>query len=67
MLECLLEQGADVTARAEENVTPFHVAAAANDNPKVLELLLDRGANANLLKDSGWTPPALGCREQQVP
>ena len=48
------------------NITPLH-AAALNDHPKMVRLLLSRGANKILADEDGWTPlhaaAARGCAE----
>jgi len=51
-----LSAGADVNARTESGYTPLHMAAAFNDNPAVLEVLLAAGADVNARTESGWTP-----------
>lgn len=41
----LLEGGGDVNAREWMGRTPLHVAAAGNENPAVIELLIEAGAD----------------------
>ena len=53
----LLNKGAPVNARSTNAManTPLH-AAAAGGNTAIVKLLLDFGANANLLQHGGFTP-----------
>ena len=48
------------------NITPLH-AAALNDHPRMICLLLSRGADETLADEDGWTPlhaaAARGCAE----
>ena len=55
--ECLIRFGADVnqTARNDFRVTPLHSAAAANDF-KMAELLVEHGAEVNIRQRAGVTP-----------
>ena len=54
----LLDRGADLEAKAKNDNgrTPLHLAAWWNDNPEMVELLLDRGANIEAQDDYGSTP-----------
>ena len=48
---------ADVTARTETTgETPLHVAASLVDDPTLLAILLDQGADPNASNAIGWTP-----------
>ena len=49
-------------ARAENDATPLHFAAAFNGNPEVTRLLLDAGADANTQDTGGLTPLHLASR-----
>ncbi|HYI11198.1 MAG TPA: ankyrin repeat domain-containing protein [Thermoanaerobaculia bacterium] len=53
----LIEQGADVNAAAENalRVAPLHAAAAVRDR-EIMQLLLDRGADANAKQQMDYTP-----------
>lgn len=57
-VQLLLERGADVTRVAESGDTALHAAAAANQ-PAVIELLAQRGAQVNVKNRNGQTPLAL--------
>lgn len=49
----------------EESISLLHVACSEN-NPEVVKLLLDRGANPNIkLPKSGLTPIELACADEQ--
>jgi uncharacterized protein len=48
----LIDHGADVNARDEDDCTPIHVSAAMGQF-YVVELLLARGANPHYLTDDG--------------
>ncbi|MEU9805004.1 ankyrin repeat domain-containing protein [Mycobacterium sp. NPDC050853] len=51
----LIANGADVNARDNEDWTPLH-AAAREDSPEVVKLLLDSGADINAINGRGQTP-----------
>ncbi len=55
MVEFLLGKGADPCDRGSSGCTALHAAARAGST-KVVELLLDHGAPANIEDDSGRTP-----------
>ena len=52
----LLTKGADVNAREEDGRTPLHWAAWTNQNPEVIEVLLNAGADAKLKDNAGKLP-----------
>ncbi|KAN0141503.1 Ankyrin repeat-containing domain protein [Lactarius tabidus] len=65
--QLLLDHGADVNVRRNDNQTPLHVAQLLLDhgadvlasyfgNVKIVRLLLDRGADANAVDKLGKTP-----------
>ena len=49
----LVERGAFVGARNGFGVTPLQRAASDSEDPRVVELLLDRGTNINVRAKSG--------------
>ena len=53
----LIEQGADVSAAAEnaQRVAPIHAAAAVRDR-ETMQLLLERGADVNARQQHDYTP-----------
>lgn len=64
MVLALIEKGADVNKAvdpsilsfaADQNVSPLHLAAKSK-NPKILQILLQKGANPNLRDKYGETP-----------
>lgn len=52
----LLDQGADVKTRNNDEETALHDAARSNENPQVLALLLDHGADVNARDKYNSTP-----------
>lgn len=46
-LNNLLNEGADITATNEDGLSAIHLAAKYNTDPKVIEILIDYGANIN--------------------
>ena len=55
MTDCL-QSGADPKARDEGGRTPLHRAAESNENPAVIEALLDAGADLKARDRLGVTP-----------
>ena len=55
MTDCL-QSGADPKARDEGGRTPLHRAAESNENPAVIEALLDAGADLKARDSLGETP-----------
>ena len=51
LLKQLLEGGTDVAARSSDGFTPLHLAAFFNQ-PEVVSLLLDKGAEVNAVADN---------------
>ena len=51
-----LQSGADPKARDEGGRTPLHRAAESNENPAVIEALLDAGADLKARDKDGVTP-----------
>ena len=52
--EVLLQNGADINAKADKGATPLHDAASANAR-ETAEVLLQNGADINAKGDNGWT------------
>ncbi|GHS99151.1 hypothetical protein AGMMS50276_22240 [Synergistales bacterium] len=48
-----IKNGADVNAKDEHGATALMLAALYNSNPEVISLLLERGANANIIDKTG--------------
>jgi ankyrin repeat protein len=63
--QTLIEHGADVNAKAENDVTPLHTAAARG-NLESATLLIDRGADLGAVTKDGKTPVAYA-RERNHP
>ncbi len=55
VVEALLDSGADINARDEQNQTALHKAASRGHTP-VVKLLLERGADVNAKNLFGQTP-----------
>lgn len=49
----LVEAGAAVDARSNNGSTPLMLAAALSTTPEIVQLLLDKGANALLKNEAG--------------
>jgi len=66
--EMLLAQGADVKAKSNfDDWTPLHFIAEHGDDPKVLELFLERGADINAINMYKQTPFHILCWRSQIP
>src|SRR5215212_1435743 len=63
--QTLIEHGADVNAKAENDLTPLHTAAARG-NLESATLLIDRGADVGAITKDGKTPVAYA-RERNHP
>ncbi len=55
VIAAILDKGIDVNARVDEINLPLHVAVNAGD-PRVVKLLLERGANVMAKNANGLTP-----------
>lgn len=55
MVYSLLQDGAEVNARYQQQDTALH-AACTNNNREIIRMLLERGADANALDEEGNTP-----------
>jgi ankyrin repeat protein len=59
----LLNRGAEIEKKTDRNGTPL-MAAAGQDDLRMIEMLLNRGANVNATDDDGDPPfPSLSCGE----
>jgi ankyrin repeat protein len=58
---CLIERGADVKARGENDHTPLHIALDLG----VVQMLLERGADVNALDQRDLTPISY-CRDADI-
>ena len=58
-----LAAGVDSRAPNEDGITPLHWAAWSNENPAVVGILLDAGADLEAQTAAGWTVPG---REREL-
>jgi ankyrin repeat protein len=56
VITLLLDHGANIEARDNENRTPLYMASRFNADPSVIRLLLDRGADIEARGINGGTP-----------
>ena len=54
----LEDRETEVNALDDDGYTPLHLAAF-QDDPDVVEVLLDHGADPMILSDTGWYPLTL--------
>ena len=54
-VQALLDSGADVNAKDENDMTALHWAASGG-NEELVELLISKGADVNAKEEVGWTP-----------
>ncbi|OEJ15271.1 hypothetical protein BFL38_13275 [Brachyspira hampsonii] len=54
-LKSLIEKGADVNAKDNDNWTAL-MLASDNGHLEVVKYLLDKGADVNAADNNGWTP-----------
>lgn len=62
-VNALLNQGADINIKAHDDWTPLH-AAAENQEPETLRLLVERGANLNVQTEYGQSTPLMIALDQ---
>lgn len=62
MARLLIENGANIHAINNINLTPLH-NAAGEGKENVLKLLIDKGANVNSVSDPQWTPLILAANK----
>jgi ankyrin repeat protein len=55
LVKLLIEKGADVNAKTNDDATPLHVAAN-NDNLELVKLLIENDADVNAKTNKGATP-----------
>lgn len=55
-IEKAVAQGASVTEKNDDGITPLHVAAANNPSTDVLEYLIAQGASVHAEDNNGFTP-----------
>ena len=56
VISLLINAGADVKTRNEENPSPMEIAAMWTSHPEVISLLIKAGADVNSRDKEGWTP-----------
>ena len=66
-LTASLEAGGSLAARDAYGQTPLMYAAADNDDPTLIELMLAEGADVNAQSDAGWTPLMYAARDNSNP
>ena len=55
VLHLLIQKGAKVNAKSHHGTTALHLAAAKNDG-KIINLLMNHGANPNISNSDSLTP-----------
>jgi ankyrin repeat protein len=58
----LIKKKGIVNKQGKNGVTPAQKAATVNDL-KILQLLVENGADTNLAGDAGWTPLMIACQD----
>lgn len=58
----LIKKKGVVNKKGKNGVTPSQKAATVNDL-RILQLLVENGADINLAGDAGWTPLMIACQE----
>lgn len=58
LIKFLLDKGAylNISSTDKKKITPLIISMTNTDNPKVMNLLIDKGANVNQKIHHGWTP-----------
>ena len=51
----LIEKGAQLTVQTAHGLTPFHLAAAQDNNKELVVAFLDRGVDIDARTNDGWT------------
>lgn len=63
VVTCLLDGGADINIKANDDWTPLH-GATENQEPETLRLLVERGANLNVQTEYGQSTPLMIALDQ---